>query len=510
MKNTIINKIMAVSMVAMLLSLTACKKDFDKINDNPNSPKAVPTSYLLSGAEKGLMDNTWDRWWNGSVGMLLAQYYAENQYTDESQYQFRDNVTYDYWTSFYAGGANALSTASTTIDVGGLKELQQIIDLCNSDPKNAAYGYIPNQKAVAMALQAWLYQNITDTWGDVPFSEALQDTRLPQPKYDKQRDIYLGLLAKLDTANMLIDVSKTDLQGDLIYGGDMSLWKKFINSVKLRVAMRMSDREPTLAGQKVLEAVNDGVFTSNADNALFKYLGSSPNVNPLYNDRVQNGRKDFCATTTMVDLLNALSDDRVGKYYDTSANFGGYIGRPYGQNSANASSLALGDVSQQSKGTARTATAPGVYLDYAQVEFFLAEAVERGYAVGGSAEDHYKNGINASFQFWTGADAPTSYLAQAGVDYATQKSNGKTWKQIIGTQKWIALYMQGIQGWIEWRRLDFGLLQIPVDGVLDGTGIPVRMKYPYNEPSLNPKGYAGAVASQGPDQLDTKVWWDMY
>jgi hypothetical protein len=104
MKKITIKNLMFLSVAGVLLALSACKKDFDKINTSPNSPTSVPNSYLLTGAEKGLMDYTWDRWWNGTTGMLLAQYYAENQYTDESQYQFRNVTIKDYWNLFYAGG----------------------------------------------------------------------------------------------------------------------------------------------------------------------------------------------------------------------------------------------------------------------------------------------------------------------------------------------------------------------------------------------------------------------
>ena len=512
MKKISVKQLMIISVAGLLLALTACTKDFDKINDNPNSPKNVPTSYLLAGAEKGLMDNTWDRWWNGSVGMLLAQYYSENLYTDESLYKFRTEVTKDYWTAFYAGGASSLSQGNITYDGGGLKELQTILDLCNSAPAlNSVSGYVGNQKAVATLLQVWTYQNMTDTWGDIPFSEALQDVRNTQPKYDKQRDIYLGMLSMIDSANKWMDVTKADLQGDLIYSGNMAAWQKFSNSLKLRVAIRMADKEPTIASTRITEAVNGagGVFSSNTDNAVFNYLSGSPNYNPLYYDRQISGRLDFSSSSTMVDTLNSLADIRVGYFYDT-ANGGAYIGRPYGQNGSNAGAMALGNVSQPSQMTVNNPTAPGVYLDYAQVEFMLAEAVERGIAVGGTADQHYKNGINASFQFWTGTSAPSSYMTQAGVDYATLKGAGKTWKQIIGFQKWIALYMQGIQGWIEYRRLDFGVLRATADPQLEGTGVPVRIKYPFSEATLNTNGYNQAITNQGPDLLTTKVWWDMY
>lgn len=149
-------------------------------------------------------------------------------------------------------------------------------------------------------------------------------------------------------------------------------------------------------------------------------------------------------------------------------------------------------------------------MDYAEVQFILAEAAERGIAVGGSAQSYYDAGIDASYIWWTGAAAPSTYHSQANVSYTALKGAGQTYKQIIGKQKWLALYMQGMQGWIEWRRLDFGILQAPVDGYIPpANSIPVRMLYPYDEQQLDPAGYNAAISDQGPDLQSTKVWWDV-
>lgn len=510
MKKITIKGLMFLSVAGVLLALSACKKDFDKINSNPNSPTSVPNSYLLSGAQKGLMDNTWDRWWNGTTGMLLAQYYAENQYTDESQYQFRNVTIKDYWNSFYAGGVpDQYSQSTTTFPEGGLKELKTIIDNCKSDSsKYAVSGYYKNQIAVATILTVWTYQNMTDTWGDIPYSEALQDVKNTQPKYDKQSDIYPDLIARLDTALQIMDVTKADLVGDLVYGGDMHQWAKFGNSLKLRLAIRIADKLPTLAGTKIAEAVAAGPFASNADNAQFNYTTGSPNYNPLYYDRVVTGRQDFSSANTIVDVMNALNDGRIGVYFDSATAGGGYVGRPYGQSSSNAGGTPINSVSQQGQATIQP-TSPGIYMDYAQVEFILAEAAARG--IGGVSDPatHYTAGINASFNFWTGAAAPSTYLSQAGVDYTSAlAAAGGSYKKVIGKQKWLALYMQGIQGWIECRRLDFTILKPTADPQLQGSGVPHRMTYPYSEQSLNPKGYAQAIANQGTDDLNTLMWWE--
>ncbi len=502
MKKIIFNKTVAYLVILiMALSVSSCKKGFDEINDDPNNPKDVPTSYYLTSAQKGLMDNNWDHWWGGQVGNQLAQYWSSNQYTSESRYQFRTGVTSDYWSLFYAGGNNAVPTT-----VGGMEELQKIIELCTESPaKYSVYGFPDNQIAVATILKVWQMQKITDTWGDAPYSEALQGIKNTQPKYDRQEDIYTGLLADINSAIALIDEAEAGPAGDQIYGGDMSLWRKFGNSLKMRVAIRLSDRKPAVATTALQEAVADGVFTSNADNALFQYTSGVPNTNMHYYDYEIDARNDFAASSTMVDLINTLNDPRIGIYFEPAVNTSTFVGEVYGLSEANGSNTDDDDVSQRGAAVL-AADAPGIFMSYAEVLFILAEAAERGFGVGSASTD-YAAAITASMEFW-GVDAGdiTTYLAQATVDYATATG---TYKEKIGRQKWLALYMQGIEGWTEWRRLDFGILQLPADGVLDGSGIPLRLKYPVDEQSLNGVSYTAAVGAQGADDLSTRLWWDM-
>ena len=525
-----IKNISLLGVLGLLLTLGACTKDFKTLNTNPNAPAFVPTAYLLSSAQKGLADFSWDRWWNASDGMVLAQYYAENTYTTESQEFFRANITKQYWGAFYASGGT--DPGSPNVTVGGMMSLQTIINECNASPSlYAASGNVKNQKAVALILEVWTFQLLTDVWGDIPFSQALLGVANTQPKYDKQSDIYNGLIGMLDSATSWIDVTKTDLQGDLMYSGNMTQWQKFANSLRLRVAIRLADRNPALAGAQIAKAINatGGIFASNADNAIFTYISSAPNYNPLYYDRFVSGRQDFCASNTIVDVMNNLSDGRVGYYFDSISGAGTgntYVGRPFGQNPGDAGTISNASVSQPSgwnNGAGGVvgatppyptlgATAPTVFMDYAETQFILAEAAARGIGgVTGTAQSYYDAGIDASYIWWTGSAAPAGYHAQANVNYTTLTGGGQTYKQVIGKQKWLALYMQGMQGWIEWRRLDFGILQAPVDGYIPpATSLPVRMLYPYDESQLDGTGYQQAISDQGPDLQSTKVWWEMY
>jgi len=490
------------------LTLTSCEKDFDTINDDPNNPKEVPNSYYLAGAQRGLMDFTHDVWWGANVGNQLAQYWASNQYTSESRYQFRTAITNSYFGFFYAGGLT-----DTEVQAGGLNELNRIIDNCKRDPGAAsASGFPANQIAVATILRVWLIQNMTDTWGNIPYSEALDPDVTRAPKYDNQADIYSGLISEINSAISLINESEAGPSGDLVYGGDMSLWKKFANSLKMRVALRMVDRNAATAQSEFEAAVSSGAFDSNADNALFPY-GEGSDANPIYYNRYIDRRIDYAASNVMLNILVAQNDPRLPCFYAKATADDSWTGEVYGLSEGNAAATPNSSISQRSE-LVLSASMPGIFMDYAQVEFMLAEAAARGWNVT-DAQAHYNAGVQASIEFWTSLNGTPvtqpdidAYLAQASVDY-TNAGSGADFKQKIGKQKWIALYNQGVQGWTEWRRLDFGILQLPADGVLDGSGIPLRIKYAVDEQTLNSGNYSAAVSAQGPDLQDTRVWWDV-
>lgn len=484
------------------LSLAACKTDLSEYNVNPNEPNKVPTSYLLTGCEKILMDRTWDRWNNGTMGMLLSQYWAQNSYAEESRYAFRAGVINSMWADFYTGSAGNYSASPAISGGAGLQGLDQIIKICQTTPAEAALsGDVNNQIGVARTLKAWGFQIMTDFWGDIPYSQAFGTKVFPA--YDKQEDIYNNLLVELKEAAAQMDATKGKIVGDVVFGGDMAKWKKFANSLRVRVAIRMADRNWNAAKTAIEEAVASSVFADNGDNALFTYLGSVPNNNPLNEDR--KTRADFAVSKTIVDTLKNLSDPRLAAYAAPTVNGGLFVGKVYGMSNANATAQNPNDISQPSA-LVLTATAPGVFMDYAELCFALAEAKERGATIAGTAAEWYNKGVTASLKYWGTADAAiTTYLANPKVAYATASND---WKKTIGFQKWLGLYMQGIQGWCEYRRLDFGALVGPAASPT--TLVPKRMTYPSDEQGTNSTNRAAAVTrlSNG-DRLTSRVWWDV-
>ncbi|WP_160715421.1 SusD/RagB family nutrient-binding outer membrane lipoprotein [Chitinophaga solisilvae] len=481
------------SILAILL-ITGCTRKFDEINQDPNTPKSSDPGYLLISAQKKALDNIWNEWNNGRTGMHYAQYWSATTYSNESRYQIRENQNNTFWNILYAGT---------------LKDLNEIIKI-NGEK---VFDHSSNQIAIAQILKVWAFHMLTDVYEDIPYKSALNGLDKPNSEYDKASTIYPDLLKVLAEQVARLDLSKASFPAktDIIYGGDVQKWKRFANSLRLRIAIRVSDvpAMQALVSQTIKDAVASGVFTSNDDNAHFKYVDAPPNNNPL--NESYKSRTDFCMCKTLVDYMASVKDPRLPIYAAPSKDSGKFAGKPYGLNQQNGETIPNSSISMPGS-KVLDAKAPGVYMDYAEVEFILAEAVARG-ILSGSAEEHYKKGVTASLEDRgvAPADIPL-YIAR--VPYS-----GGSWKNVIGTQKWIALYMQGLEGWFERIRLDFkkpsgeALFVAPVDGSLDRdvTVVPTRMTYPVDEQQLNKSNYDKAVQSiGGKDSKAAKHFWDLY
>ena len=352
-----------------------------------------------------------------------------------------------------------------------------------------------NKLAMVDVMEVYVWTMLVNSFGDVPYSEALDPNNF-FPKYDDAKTIFYDLLARLDKDIATLSPAAAGFgSADLMYGGDVSGWIKFVNPLKLRMGITISDVDAK-ASSVILSAA-PGAFTSNSDNAALKYLGTPPNTNPVYVDLVQGGRNDFVPANTIVNLLNGLNDPRRPLFF-TTIN-GVYKGGVPGIGNGYAT---LSHVSDKIK----AADAPATIINYAEVEFILAEAVERGIAVGGTAQSHYDKAVTASILDWGGSasDAAT-YLAQPSVHYATAAG---TFKQKMGIQKYIALYNRGFDAWVEQRRLDYPPLVAPATAL---SAYPVRLSYPAAESNLNSTSYNAAVAKMGgTDKVTTELFWDKF
>lgn len=468
--------------VLSLVAFSSCMTDerYEDYNRDPKNPTQVSADYLFNSALKSLSDQMTSTNVNNNVFRLLAQYWTETQYIDEANYDFNGrNITERHWSEIYRDVLLDLKTSQ--INVTADVELTE-------DEKRARIA-----QTEVLSIYAW--QQLVDTFGDIPYSQSLDPENFLLPEYDDAATIYTDLFSRLDAA--IADLNGSGFEIDNLYFGDMMAWSKFANSLKLRMAMRVVDvpELASLAKTSAEAAVGAGVYTSNSDNAYITYATSTPNTNPLWVDLVQSNRNDFIGANTFIDILNGLKDPRRAVYFDQNLGSGVYDGGIYGANNgyANYSQINL---------ALKQPDFRGVLLDFAEVSFLLADASERSFTVGGTATEHYNNGITASFNDW-GATGLDAYLADPKVAYATAAG---TWKEKIGRQFWIAMYNRGFEGWTVWRTYDAPTLNIPTDS---GLPVPTRYTYPVNEQNLNEDNWTAASTAIGGDDQTTKLFWDV-
>lgn len=468
---------------------TSCTKNFEDFNTDKKRPTEVPGDFLFANAQKALADQIASTNVNLNVWKLWAQYWTETTYTDEANYDIvnrtiADNTFRVFYRDILADLNEARKIITAEAAIGEIAEANKM-----------------NKLYLIDLVECYCYNHLLEAFGDIPYTEALDINNL-SPKYDDALTVYKDLLDRAKTAaNGLNDGTINEAyvgafgDNDLYFADDITMWKKFANSLQVKMAITIADADNATA-KSFIESAYEGAFTEGED-AKLVYLGGA-NSNPLYVDMVQSGRDDFVPANTIVDIMNDLEDPRRDDYF--FANGEVYAGGVYGESSP------FGQLSHVSD-PIQDPTFPMVLLDFTEVAFYLAEAAERGYSVGGTAESYYNRAITSSILHWGGTEAEAAdYLAKTEVAYATAAGN---WKQKIGTQAWLAYYVRGMEGYTSWRRLDFPIFNIaPAIETYDE--IPVRFTYPIREQTLNAASYAAASSAIGGDELTTKLFWDKF
>lgn len=468
--------------IPFILLCSSCTKDITDLNEETKRAAVIPPGPLFTNAVKNLSDALA----TASIGVNLfrhfVKYWAQAVIQQETGYDYiTRTVNANWWGIMYKDVLN------------NLKEAARLI----SEDETLSPGQKANQLAMVDIMQVYTYDILVKTFGDIPYTEALDDTNL-FPVYDDAQTVYNDLLRRLDEDINNLNASAPGFSSseDIIYQGNVSHWAAFANSLKLRMAMTLADVDSETA-RTAFEEANANAITSQDQNAFIKYYDSPPNNNPVYNSLVLSGRTDFIAAKDLLDKLVELDDPRLPGYFglnDEGEYVGGVVGRAT-------------DYYHSSKPSDRVAApdAPNVLIDLVEVEFLRAEAVERGYDIPGSAEEHYHNAITASILYWGGtAEEAQEYLNQPEVAYSSATGD---WKQKIGFQKWIALYNRPFEAWVEMRRLDHPDLPLAVNAI---SGFPTRLRYPGNEQQLNNENYITAASNIGGDETETKLFWDIY
>jgi len=459
-----------------------CTDSFVELNTDIKNPAEVPAGTLFANSTVSLFNFMTSTSVNVNNFRLWSQQWAQTTYPDESNYILRErNVNGNTWNTLY----------STVIkDAKESKKIIEANEILTAEDKAASI-------AIVEVIEIFAFSVLVDIFGDIPYTQALTIEE-KTPAYDDDAAIYADLATRLDAAIGNLNGETSLADSDLIYGGSTAHWKKFANSLKLRMGIRLADSNVGTAQTMVEAAVASGVFESSADDFELAYQATTPNTNPLWVSLVQSGRSDFVSANTIADYMNGLEDPRRQLYF--SAPFdsvsGDIIGGTYGSSNS---------PTPFSKAGANQVdpTFAGTIMDYTEVCFLLADANERGFNVGGSAEEWYNLGVTSSILEWGGDQEDyDTYLAREDVAYSTAEGD---WKQKIAMQKWLALYNRGFEAWSTYRLYDAPTMNVATGA---GTTPPLRYTYPVSEFSLNGSSVRAAASAIGGDDLFTRVFWD--
>jgi len=484
--------------------------DVDYYND-PNSPEVPPTSGIMNRVQKQIMLDTRDVWFSGRQSLLWVQYWNQVNYTEEDRFQYRETVNLAGWNDIYKNA----------------QDLWDLIELNTNEETSIdmqRFGPNQNQISAARIMLVYVYLLAVETWGDVPYASygsdnpsfqanQLKINEVRAPAYARQQEIYADMLNELAEAEANILTDEIVIEGDNFYNGDPVQWKKFANSLRLRIANRIKHVYPE-AQQHIDAAIAGGLMESNADNAGVTFEATAVNGAPMYQGFVVDARRDFAPSVHIVQLLQGergpfgVEDPRLDIFVADNEN-GNKVGVPL-----TASNEIVGAFQWESDPGAAI-LAPDyteIYMEYSEVCFIMSE-------LNNWDQQWYENGVRASMEKW-GVSQPEIDAYVATLPPASAET--------VLTQKYIALYMQPLEAWSEYRRTGYPTTLIspntpyeysfptpegpvtrqyefvPIGGLTD---LPERNAYPLNEASINEANVTAAGEAMGGNTQQTKLWW---
>lgn len=479
--------------LAFSLLASSCG-DFGDINEDPNNPSLPNTAYMFTYACRYVryfvMVGTYNPW-----NQMFPAYIAEPT-----------NLQYG---TFSVGP----SFATSNYYLYFIKSMETIIKLnTDEETKNQSYvitfGSNQNQIAAARTLRAFCYMHLTDILGMIPYSEAIKgdDDNNFTPAFDTQESIYEDLNKELTEAYDQFDTAGKLASSEILYDGNISKWKKLNSSIRMMLAIKLSDVAPEIGKQRFAAAYNqDHGITDIADDLKYTYVKEEDNENMLYANIVRSGREDFSPCSTIVDQLKKFNDPRLKEYAVPNPNAKGeYYGMPLGI-----------DATELNKYTnTRCAFHPQFYeqdtpfivISAARMLLIQAEAAVRGW-INADEEQLYKAGIQASFDEFGITEDVDTYISQSGVKLEGSLDDKIT---AIGMQRWLNGFMQdGIEAWSDWRRLDVPKLHVGDATKLIIDHVPYRMEYAVADYDYNRENFQKVITEQGENTRSTRVWWDI-
>ena len=471
--------IYAITFISTLCA-TSCTKDFKELSVNPNAVDHPLPQALLAPAISDIVGANMSR--SQRITNELMQVTVNMGDGDGKifRYDIRKAEADYLYRNWYL-------------------ELTNINDVYKGGVETASNSY----QAIALICRSWVFSLLTDTYGDVPFYNAnMGKDGVFTPKFDKQKDIYTEIFKQLEEANNLLKTgTNVPSASDPIYGGIVTNWRKFGNSLYLRLLLRVSAKAEMNAPAKIKEIIdtnpaNYPIMTSNAESAILRWSGTAPYVSPFATWRPADWYTPKLGSF-FVDNLNSWSDPRIGRW--ATLDDGEYAGVPSGY---------LPGMPPAAKSTLLTAlqTEPllGNIMNYSELQFALSEAAAKGWITSKTAQSYYETGVTNAITLW-GLTVPAGYLGFAQVKWDETYNLDKK-MELIHKQKYYAMFFTDLEQWFEYRRTGHPVLPKGA-GLINNGVMPARLNYPTYVQTTNTANYNAAVAAQGPDNINTQVWW---
>ena len=478
-------KMKTIWIVLVVVLMTACTDNFEEINKNPNLPENVSPQFLLSNIISVSADrNTYEQGFR--LANYLAQFSASVEFERIDRYEMGSNS--GYWNTVY----RLLS------DIRSMQEIEGT---------NEAY------QAVGDIMRCYLFSQMTDMYGDIPYTDAVNalDGNY-SPSYDTQESIYMdnetGIFAVLAKSVEILNSTNFSIQGDVMFKNDLNQWIRFANSLRIRYYLRVSNKTNDFSEMQSIVA-NEDLMQSNADNAVVPYLSSAPNQWPMSVAGL-GLYQEHRMTQTVDSVLSLWDDPRVTILYkpseasvlDGNPEYNGLLNgqsrETIAENGVNLSKISLfGSVFRDVPDGV-----DGQFMQYAELQFALAEASLKGY-ISGDYNTYYQEGVSASFDYW-GVDLPLDYFARPSISLT-----GNTEQDLVKilSQKWLSLINNGHEAWFNVRRTGIPNLQPGPDDLNAGL-YPVRYLYPESEQATNAENFQEAAERIGGNNVNSKGWWE--
>ncbi|MEO5999763.1 MAG: SusD/RagB family nutrient-binding outer membrane lipoprotein [Chitinophagaceae bacterium] len=504
-------KLINYSLLAVfLLFLYSCEKGLTELNKNTTNPVAIDPLYQLNNATINLSFPGGTLVYDiGTVQQVISPnggVLAGANFNQDNR-----SVTSHVWQVYYRNV---------------IRNTRDVIDHTKKTPERS------NLTNMARILQAYAFMVLTDTYGDIPYAEGGLGyiDQIFLPKYDAQQVIYTDIIKELTEASAALNVSGQIEAGDIIYGGNIAQWKKFGYSLLLRAGMRLSKVDAAKAQQVVQAAATGGVITANADDAIMRQ--DQNYQQPIGNTLNGTEGANFYLTKPFVDVLKSTADPRLSaiaiRYVgaksgpDQTPAVGStapaiQIGMPMGKDNGTVVAAAAADglasfydYTQVDRRRLTKGTAPSFFVTASQTQLLLAEARQKGWVTTSTVQAYYEAGVKLNMEEMVLHDPAAAVPAAAIQPYLDANPfNAATALQQINTQYWISSFLNGPEAWANFRRSGFPALAAnPYVGDLPAGTFIRRITYPVTEISANSINVNAAIAKQGPDKMDTKVWWD--